>query len=62
MIAPLSWIKDYVDVDVTPQELQDKLFSCGFEVEELYEVGKDISKVVVGKVLTCEANSEVPWL
>jgi len=55
MIAPLSWIKDYVDVDVTPQELQDKLFSCGFEVEELYEVGKDISKVVVGKVLTCEA-------
>ena len=55
MIAPLSWIKEYVDVDVTPQELQDKLFSCGFEVEELYEVGKDISKVVVGKVLTCEA-------
>ena len=55
MITPLSWLKDYVDIDVTPQELQDKLFSCGFEVEELYEVGKDISKVVVGKVLTCEA-------
>ena len=58
MIAPLSWIKEYVDVDVTPQELQDKLFSCGFEVEELYEVGKDISKVVVGKVLTCEPIPE----
>ncbi len=55
MIAPLSWLKEYVDIDVTPQELQDKLFSCGFEVEELYEVGRDISKVVVGKVLTCEA-------
>ena len=55
MIAPLSWLKDYVDIDITPQELQDKLFSCGFEVEELYEVGKDISKVVVGKVLECEA-------
>ncbi len=55
MIAPLSWLKEYVDINVTPQELQDKLFSCGFEVEELYEVGKDISKVVVGKVLTCEA-------
>ncbi len=58
MIAPLSWMKEYVDIDVTPQELQDKLFSCGFEVEELYEVGKDISKVVVGKVLTCEAIPE----
>ncbi|MBR6626974.1 MAG: phenylalanine--tRNA ligase subunit beta [Lachnospiraceae bacterium] len=55
MITPLSWLKEYVDIDVTPQELQDKLFSCGFEVEELYELGKDISKVVVGKVLTCEA-------
>ncbi|MBQ7919766.1 MAG: phenylalanine--tRNA ligase subunit beta [Lachnospiraceae bacterium] len=55
MITPLSWLKEYVDIDVTPQELEEKLFSCGFEVEELYEVGKDISKVVVGHVLTCEA-------
>ena len=54
MIAPLSWLKEYVDIDITPQELQDKLFSCGFEVEELYEVGKDISKVVVGYVMECE--------
>lgn len=55
MITPLSWLKEYVEIDVTPEELQDKLFSCGFEVEEMYEVGKDISKVVVGEVLTCEA-------
>lgn len=54
MLAPLSWIKEYVDIDITPQELQDKLFSCGFEVEELYEVGKDINKVVVGYVMECE--------
>ena len=54
MITPLSWLKEYVDIDVTPQQLQDKLFSCGFEVEEMYEVGKDISKVVVGQVLTCD--------
>ena len=55
MIAPLSWLKEYVDIDVTPQELQDKLFSCGFEVEELHQVGEDISGVVVGLVETCEA-------
>lgn len=54
MLAPLSWLKDYVDIDITPQELEEKLFSCGFEVEELYEVGRDISKVVVGHVLECE--------
>lgn len=48
MKAPLSWLKDYVDIDVTAQELEEKLFSCGFEVEELIDVGKDISGVYVG--------------
>ena len=55
MIAPLSWLKEYVDIDVTPQELQEKLFSCGFEVEELHQTGEDISGVVVGLVETCES-------
>lgn len=54
MKLPLSWLKDYVDVDVTAEELQKKLFGCGFEVEELIEVGKDISGVVVGEVTECE--------
>lgn len=54
MIAPLSWLRDYVDIDVSAEELQTKLFSCGFEVEELKEVGKDISGVYVGEVLECE--------
>ncbi len=54
MKAPLSWLKDYVDIDVTPEELQEKLFSCGFEVEELIDVGKDISGVYVGEVTECE--------
>ncbi len=54
MKAPLSWLKDYVDIDVTAQELSAKLFGCGFEVEELTEVGKDISGVVVGEVKECE--------
>lgn len=54
MKAPLSWLRDYVDIDISAEELQQKLFGCGFEVEDLYEVGKDISGVVVGEVLTCE--------
>lgn len=58
MLVPLSWIKDYVDIDVTPQVLEEKLFSCGFEVEELHEVGEVISNVVVGLVETCEPIPE----
>ena len=58
MLTPLSWLKDYVDIDVTPKELEEKLFSCGFEVEESYEVGKDILNVVVGLVEKCEPIPE----
>lgn len=58
MLLPLSWLKEYVDVDITPAELEEKLFSCGFEVEELNEVGKDISGVVVGLVKECDPIPE----
>ena len=34
MLVPLSWLKEYVDIDVTPEELEKKLFDGGFEVEE----------------------------
>ena len=54
MLVPLSWLKEYVDIDVTAKELEKKLFDCGFEVEELIEIGKDIDKVVVGLVEECE--------
>lgn len=58
MILPLSWLKDYVDVDVTPDELEKKLFDAGFEVEEKYELGKDVSNIVVGLVESCEPIPE----
>ncbi len=58
MLVPLSWLKEYVEIKVSPQELEKKLFSCGFEVEELIEVGKDISNVVVGLVEECEPIPE----
>ncbi len=54
MLVPLSWLKEYVDINISVDELEEKLFSCGFEVEEKYEVGRDVSKVVVGYVEECE--------
>lgn len=56
MKAPLSWLKDYVDIDVTAEELEAKLFSCGFEVEETVWVGKNIDKIVVSKILSIDRH------
>lgn len=53
MKVPFSWLKEYVEIDVTAQELEGKLFDCGFEVEELIDLSADIDKVVVGVVTEC---------
>ena len=60
MLAPLSWLKDFVDIDVTVEELEKKLFSCGFEVEEVIPHGDKIDKVVTCKILgiTQHPNAE----
>lgn len=49
-----SWLKDYVDIDVQPQELVDKLFGAGLEVEETVYLGRDIENVVVGEITELE--------
>ena len=54
MKIPFSWLREFVDVDITPAQLEEKLFSCGFEVEERIELGAGISRVVVGEVTSVE--------
>ncbi len=46
----LSWLREYVDIDVSPEELAEKLALCGTEVESIDYLGKDISGVVVGEI------------
>ena len=50
MKVPFSWLKDYVDITITPEELSEKLFSCGFEVEEIVYLGEKVTGVVVGQI------------
>lgn len=50
----LSWLKDYVDIDVTPKQLEEKLFDTGFEVEGVEYLGENIEKIYVGEVTSIE--------
>ena len=56
MKLPLSWLKNYVDIDCSVDELKAKLFSCGFEVEEVDYFGKNIDKIVTCKILEIEKH------
>ncbi len=54
MKVPYSWLKEYVDIDISAKELEEKLFGCGFEVEETINLADQVENVVVGEVLSCE--------
>lgn len=62
MKVPFTWLKDYVDIDCTPEELSQKLFSCGFEVEELIYLGKDIDRVVTARIEKIEKHPDADKL
>lgn len=62
MKVPFSWLKEYVDIDVTAQQLAEKLFSCGFEVEELQYVGEEIDRCVVGRIEKIEKHPDADKL
>lgn len=58
MLVPLSWLKDYVDIDVSIDVLEEKLFSCGFEVEEVKYLGEEVDRVVTGKITHIEKHQD----
>ena len=57
MNTSLSWIKRYVpDLDVTAQEYADAMTLSGTKVENYEELDKNLDKIVVGEILSCEAH------
>ncbi len=51
MKISFNWLKEYVDFDLTPQELADKLTMAGIEVEEIIPTLPDFEGVTVAEVL-----------
>ncbi|NLE28355.1 MAG: phenylalanine--tRNA ligase subunit beta [Phycisphaerae bacterium] len=41
MKVSFNWLKDYVDIDLTPQALADKLINTGFNLEEVRDLPGD---------------------
>lgn len=60
MKIPLSWLKDFVDVDVDIQTLCDKMVSIGLEIEEVVYLGEHVTNVKVCQIkeITQHPNAE----
>ena len=61
MKAPVSWLREYVAIDLPVEELAERLAMTGTEVERVATVGVPAEeriqeRFVVGKVLACERH------
>jgi phenylalanyl-tRNA synthetase beta chain len=54
--VPLGWLSDYVDLELAPAALAERLTLLGFEVKGLERWGSEWRSVVVGELLTVEKH------
>lgn len=62
MKVPLSWLKEYVDINIDPKEFAEAITLSGSKVEGIEVQGEEISRVVVGKILTLEKHPDADRL
>ena len=57
-----QWLRQWVDVDLPPEQLADRLTSGGLEVDSVGPVAGPFSAVVVGQIIECEAHPDADKL
>ena len=56
MKVSLNWLRRYVDIPVSVEELCDKMLQAGFEVESVEDLSKSMENVVVGRIERMEKH------
>ena len=56
MLVSLKWLKDYVDIELTAEELSHELTMAGLEVDEIKIIRPQFSGVVVAKILSVKTH------
>ena len=52
MLVSLKWLKDYIELGLTAQELADRLTMAGLEVDEIKTLAHKFTGVVVARILS----------
>jgi phenylalanyl-tRNA synthetase beta chain len=62
MNIPMSWLKEYVDIDCDTKTFEEAMTMSGSKVETTEYVGFDIENVVVGKIISIEKHPDADKL
>ena len=58
MKVPISWLNEYVDIDVSPEELARLLTFSGTEVEGIEAVGRLPKEIIVGEIVDMRNHAD----
>lgn len=56
MKVSFNWLREYVDIDLAPDELGEGLTMAGFEVENISKVETNLNNVVIGKIVSLKPH------
>jgi phenylalanyl-tRNA synthetase beta chain len=64
MQVPLSWLRDFVDIDVSPESLAETMTMAGLEVSKIDHIGQDWDRdrIRVGEILEVRRHPEADRL
>jgi phenylalanyl-tRNA synthetase beta chain len=57
MKAPYSWIKEFIDIDLHPEEIAEKLNETGLETT-VYKFGSYIENIITVKIISVQKHPE----
>ena len=58
MQVSIKWLKDYIDIDISAEELAERLTMVGIPVENVIRADSGIDKVVTGKIEKLEPHPD----
>ena len=62
MNVSVKWLKEYVDFDLSPEALAERLLMLGMEIESIKQLGEGLDRVVVGRISTVEKHPQADKL
>ncbi len=62
MIVTYNWLKDYVDFNLSPDELSHRLTMAGLEVDFMEKLGEGLDSVIVARLVSVDSHPEADKL
>ena len=62
MLLSINWLKDFIPLDVSADDLAERLIMAGIEVEQITPIGAEWDNIVVGEILDIKTHPQADKL